>query len=116
MISREFRVGFYLYFIEWRVESCGSLVVSWLDLPKSSFENQNFPTTKASKTTGTTTVVGTYVKFAHFVTDLFSSKGTNILATFRNPILKSTQLVNISKNYAVNLMISVGVYVLTVIN
>ena len=32
--------------------------------------NQNFPTTKPSATTTKTTVVGTYVKLMHYITDL----------------------------------------------
>ena len=33
-------------------------------------EGQNFPTIKPTLTTATTTVVGTYVRFRHYITDL----------------------------------------------
>ena len=54
---------------------------------------QNFPTKKPSTTTATTTVVGTFVKFMHYMTDL-----------------------TLNQKDAINSMISVGIYVLTLVD
>ena len=83
-----------------------------LRLRRGGAKNQNFPTIKLSKTTATTTVVGAHVKLMHHMTDLTPQ----YLATFPNPTLKSIQLVSIHQKYATNSTISVGFYVLTLIN